>query len=67
MKGRAPNKEVTELIRKLERQGFLVRRARSGHYRVTAQDGRTWTLSSSPRSGVCPRTVAGLRRIGAQL
>lgn len=32
---RAPNKELRELIRKVEKQGCIVERTKSGHYRVS--------------------------------
>jgi hypothetical protein len=61
-------KDTRRLLGKLRDQGFTVRLARSGHFRVTAPSGETVTVSATPRS---PRSLrdarADLRRIGAQV
>jgi predicted RNA binding protein YcfA (HicA-like mRNA interferase family) len=64
------NKEVQQLIRRLKDQGFVVRVARNGHYRVTAPDGRQVTVPSSPSGGnrSLANARAGLRRwLGADV
>ncbi|MFJ5532394.1 hypothetical protein [Streptomyces sp. NPDC093261] len=63
------NKDVTALIRRLRRQGFTCRLAKSGHWRVTSPAGVTLTVPATPGGGNrgLRNTRADLRRIGAQL
>lgn len=62
-------KDVRQLLRRLHRQGFTIRIARSGHYRVTGPCGGVVTVASSPHGGrrSLANARAALRRIGAQL
>jgi predicted RNA binding protein YcfA (HicA-like mRNA interferase family) len=64
-----PGKETRQLIRVLERQGFTVRLAKSGHYRATGPGGDTVTLPATPRQGnrSYANQRARLRAIGADL
>jgi predicted RNA binding protein YcfA (HicA-like mRNA interferase family) len=62
------NKDIQQLIRALQKQGFHVRLARSGHYRATSPTtGRTVTVPATPRRRSITNTVAKLRHNGAQL
>lgn len=62
------NKDIEQLMRRLRRQGFKVRRAKSGHYRVTGRHGAPVTVPSTPSD--C-RSLANTRKylkgIGARL
>lgn len=61
-------KDMRQLLRRVRSQGFTWRRARSGHYRVRAPDGREVTVASSPRGSRALRDArADLRRLGAHL
>lgn len=62
------NKDIQQLLGRLREQGFHVRLARSGHYRVS-RGGRTTTVSATPRSGrrAHANIRASLKRIGARL
>lgn len=61
------NKDVKKLLARVRRQGFTVRPGGSGHHRVTAPDGATVTVASTPRSTALHRVRKDLRRIGARL
>jgi predicted RNA binding protein YcfA (HicA-like mRNA interferase family) len=58
------DKDTRALIRALERQGFTVRLARSGHYRATSPGGMTVTVPCSPGGGN-RSDRAWLRKAGA--
>jgi hypothetical protein len=62
------NKDIQQLIRRLHDQGFRIRLARSGHYRITRGD-RTITIPATPRGGrrTHANVRAALKRIGAEL
>ena len=61
----ASNKDVTVLRKRLVAQGFEVERARNGHWRVTAPDGRKAQFPYSPSDHRSMLNVkARLRRIG---
>lgn len=61
-------KDIKHLLRKARRQGFTVRRARSGHYRLTSPAGATITIAATPSGpGGIHRARADLKRLGAQL
>jgi predicted RNA binding protein YcfA (HicA-like mRNA interferase family) len=52
------HKDAKQLIARLKAQGFTVRLAKSGHYRVTSRDGRAVTV---PQSLSCSRSLANAR------
>lgn len=53
------HKEAKQLIARLREQGFTVRLAKSGHYRVSGPCGRTVTVPQSPNGGC--RSLANAR------
>lgn len=63
------NKDIQQLLRRLRRQGFTIRHARSGHYRISNPTGTTVTVASTPHAGrrAHHNIRASLRRIGARL
>ncbi len=65
--GRPVSSKCTEqLLDRVRDQGFVVKLARSGHYRVTGPDGTTVTVPKTPATRRSLRnTRAALRRIGA--
>jgi hypothetical protein len=63
-------KDTRQLIRRLREQGYTVRLAKSGHYRVTGPSGATVTMPATPGRG--NRSMANVRanlrkHIGADL
>ena len=64
-----PAKDTRALLRRLRKQGFAIRLAGSGHWRVTGLNGATVTVASTPSSGRRSylNTRADLKRIGARL
>lgn len=49
--GHMPNKEITDFVRCLRRQGFDIERTKSNHYKIR-RDGRVVaTLPSTPGGG----------------
>ena len=62
-------KDTRQLLRRLHRQGFSSRIAKTGHVRVTSPTGATVTIAATPRRGKrgSRNARADLRRIGAQL
>lgn len=69
-------KETAVILRKVRRQKgrdgkplFMVEKRRSGHYRVTARNGRWVTFPCTPSGGnrSIRNTVADLRRLGVDL
>lgn len=63
------SKDTRTLLRRLRKQGFSIRLAGSGHWRVTGLSGHTVTVASTPRGGrrSLLNTRADLKRIGARL
>lgn len=62
---RAPNKEITKLIRLARKQGFVVERSKNGHYHVHAAGSReVAVLPSSPSRGGERDAKSSLRKIG---
>jgi hypothetical protein len=61
------NKDLKPLLARVVRQGFAVRIARSGHYRVSSPAGGTVTVARTPRAGGLAKVRADLKRIGARL
>lgn len=63
------SKDTRQLIRALERQGWTVRLAKSGHYRAISPDGAAVTIPCTP--GRANRSAknnrAWLRKAGARL
>lgn len=64
---RAPNKDITKLLRLAGKQGFDVSRSKNGHYHVRASDGRVAILPSSPSIGGVRDARASLRKIGVEV
>jgi predicted RNA binding protein YcfA (HicA-like mRNA interferase family) len=52
------HKDTRQLIARLREQGFTVRLAKSGHYRVSGPGGQTVTVPQSPS---CGRSLANAR------
>lgn len=61
------SKDIRQLIKKLEDQGFEVTRSKNGHYAVRKDGRRVGTLASTPSD---PRgtknAIAQLKRAGFQ-
>lgn len=57
--------EMRDLCRDLEKQGFTVEHAKSGHYRVIAPSGRKCQIAATPSEyrGVL-NAVTRLKRLG---
>jgi hypothetical protein len=64
-KARAPNKEVRELIRKVEKQGCEVEKLGSGHFRVsrTGRDGVVTISGTEVSYGAWQRNLKLLRSL----
>ncbi|OEV11952.1 hypothetical protein [Streptomyces nanshensis] len=59
------HKEVRDLIRKLERQGFTVKLAKSGHYKIYKGSQLLGTLPATPSDArSLKNAVAALKRAG---
>jgi hypothetical protein len=61
------NKEIQQLLARVRKQGFLVRKTRRNHYRVSRGGGRPVTVPGTPRSRSIDNAKADLKRIGAEL
>jgi hypothetical protein len=63
-------KDIQQLLDDVRKQSFAVRMGGSGHWVVTAPDGRTVSVSATPAGGrgrSLTNAKARLRRIGARL
>lgn len=58
-------KEMKDLRKRLESQGFAVEIAKNGHYKVVAPDGQKCQIAATPREnrGVL-NAITRLKRIG---
>lgn len=63
MSGRA---EMMRLVKELKRQGFLVERTGSGHWRVRGESGDHVILAFSPSGSAFHKTFKRLESIGFQ-
>jgi predicted RNA binding protein YcfA (HicA-like mRNA interferase family) len=62
------SKDTRQLLTELRKQGWAVKLAGSGHWRVTSPSGETITVPATPQSWRSLRnTRAELRRAGARL
>lgn len=61
-------KDITQMLRKLRKQGWDAVMARNGHWRLTNPTGEWMTCSATPRSNVAyQKARADARALGAEL
>ena len=58
-------REMRQLLRRVEKQGFATENTNGGHLKITSPEGKSIFASSSPSDGrAIKNLIAQLRRVG---